>query len=510
MRPSVYLIGAGPGDPGLLTLRGAECLSRADVVLYDGLSNPRLLEHARQAEWICVGKHGQSRIWSQPQIHEEMIRQVRAGRVVARLKGGDPAVFARTAEEIEALTAEGIRFEVVPGITAALAAGSYAGVPITHRRHASAVALVTGQEEPGKAPSSLDWEALARFPGTLVIYMGVTTARQWTAALLDAGKPPDTPAVILRRCSLPDQRKIISRLDQVADELPPASKLRPPVIVILGEVARLASEPSWFDDRPLFGKSVLVTRSEQQADELMEPLEELGAEVLVQPAIAIRPLVDFSSLDAALATVAEQDWLVFSSRNGVQHFFQRLFALGKDPRQLGQARIAAVGKRTAQAIESYYLQPDLIASGMHAADLADELIHSSPAAPPSDQAPLVGCRVLWVRASRGPETLGSRLSDAGAAVQAVVAYQHVDTVAAEPEILDRMAAGEIDWVTVTSAATAHSLTRLFGDRLRQPKLASLSPNITRTLEQLGLSVAAEAIEPTMAALVASIEATSRH
>jgi len=510
MQPSAYLIGAGPGDPGLLTLRGAECLGRVEVVLYDGLSNPKLLQHAPQAEWICVGKHGQSRIWTQAQINEEMIRQVRAGRRVARLKGGDPAVFARTAEEIDALRAANIRFEVVPGITAALAAGSYAGIPITHRRFASAVALVTGQEEPGKAPSSLDWDALARFPGTLVVYMGVTTARQWTAALLAAGKPPETPAAILRRCSLPDQEKIICRLDQVADRLTPASKLRPPVIVIVGEVARLASEPCWFDDRPLAGQSVLVTRSEQQAEELAAPLTELGAEVLVQPAIELLPVEDFSDLDAAIAAIPDHDWLIFTSRNGVSHFLDRMWALGKDSRHLKNVRLAVVGKRTAEALHDRHLIPDL-AAGMNAEALARELIAQDaatsaqgvePAGDPT--APPAGRRFLWVRASRGPDSLAQRLADAGGQVRQVVAYRHRDVAGADPEIADRLADGKLDWVTVTSDATAHSLLRLFGDSLRTAKLASLSPNITRTLKRLGLPVAAEAAEPTMDSLVTAV------
>ena len=516
MGPSVYLIGAGPGDPGLLTLRGAECLRRADVVLYDGLSNPRLLDHAVGAERICVGKHGQSSIWSQEQINAEMIRQVRAGRRVARLKGGDPAVFARTAEEVEALRQAGIRFEIIPGITAALAAGSYAGIPLTHRRHASAVALVTGQEEPGKSRSALDWVALARFPGTLVVYMGVTTVRDWTTALIAAGKPPDTPASILRRCSMPDQRSIPCRLDQVAELLTPATKVRPPVIVIIGEVTRLASEMSWFDNRPLFGQTVLITRSEHQADELASPLADLGAELLTQPAIEISPLVDFSDLDTQIETLRSYDWLVFTSRNGVRHFFERLFAVGKDARQLAGVRLAAVGKRTGAALSEYHLRPDLEAVGMNAESLADQLARhgtapfTSPAAAefsaPDAAAPRrsLGQQVLWVRADRGPDTLADRLRAAGAIVRPVVAYHHRDVPEADPAIRDRLAMGQIDWVTVTSDAIAKSLIRLFGDDLRRTKLASLSPGITRTLTELGHEASVQAAIPTMDALATAI------
>lgn len=251
----VALVGAGPGHPELLTLRGCNWLSRCDVVLYDGLSNTDMLVHSPQAECICVGKHGQSRIWKQTEIIDEILRHALLGKTVVRLKGGDPAVFARTSEEVDALVAAAIPFEVVPGITAALAAGSYAGIPITHRGIASAVALVTGHEEPGKPESAIDWSALAVFPGTLVIYMGVTTAEAWTTALIEAGKDPATPCAIVRRCSMNDQQQIHCRLDDVAGHLTPASRFRPPVITIVGEVTRLAETMDWFSKRPLHGRT---------------------------------------------------------------------------------------------------------------------------------------------------------------------------------------------------------------------------------------------------------------
>ena len=287
MKGPVYLIGAGPGDPGLLTLRGAQLLAKADVVLYDGLSNTDLLRHAPSADHISVGKHGQTRIWRQEEIIDEILRHAEAGKSVARLKGGDPAVFARTAEEVAALKKAEISFEIVPGITAALAASSFAGIPVTHRGLASAVALVTGHEEPGKKESALDWQALARFPGTLVIYMGVTTAEAWTQALLDAGKAPETPTARIRRCSLPDQQSIRCRLDEVADRLTPAIKFRPPVIVIIGPVTELAESMDWISKRPLFGQTILVTRPADQASALAGPLRDLGATVLLLSLIHI-------------------------------------------------------------------------------------------------------------------------------------------------------------------------------------------------------------------------------
>lgn len=498
MPPTVFLIGAGPGDPGLLTLRGAELLGRCDVVLYDGLSNSQLLEHAPRAELVCVGKHGQSRIWRQDEIIAEMLRHARSGKIVARLKGGDPAVFARTAEEAEALRDAGIAFEIVPGITAALAAGSYAGIPITHRKYASAVALVTGHEEPDKDESALDWPSLAKFPGTLVVYMGVTTAGVWTGALMQAGKPGDTPAAILRRCSLPDQQTVHCRLDEVAGHLTPATKMRPPVIVIIGEVTRLAHSMSWFDTRPLFGQTVLVTRPEQQADELAQPLRSLGAEVISQPAIRIEPLESFDLLDREIARLSEYDYLVFSSRNGVQHFMQRFLEVVGDLRDLAWTKIAVVGPRTADMLATYHIRADVVAEGMSAESLAETLLDDA------DEN-----QFLLVRASRGPDTLAQHLKQAGGEVRSVVAYSHNDVTQPDESTLRRMAAGEIDWVTVTSDAIARSVAGMFGDALQHTRLVSLSSGVTDTLRSLGLTVVAQAAQPTMQSLVDAIASHRR-
>ncbi|MCG8648186.1 MAG: uroporphyrinogen-III C-methyltransferase [Pirellulales bacterium] len=490
---SVYLIGAGPGDPGLLTLRGAELLARSDVVLYDGLSNRELLGHAPTAEHICVGKHGQSRIWQQDEIIAEMLRHARAGRVVARLKGGDPAVFARTAEEAEALQRAEIPFEIVPGITAALAAGSYAGIPVTHRKWASAVALVTGHEEPGKPESSLDWQALARFPGTLVVYMGVTTAQTWTRALIDAGKPADTPAALIRRCSHSDQQTFHCRLDEVAGRLTPASKLRPPVIVILGPVTQLSPTMNWIEQRPLYGQTILVTRPAGQADALAGPLRDLGARVLLQPAIEIGPPADPGPLDAAIESLDRYDFIVFSSRNGVESFLDRMLQSGHDLRRLAGIRIAAVGSQTARALQQYHLRPDMVPEDFRAASLARQL--SSHAS---------GKQFLSIRASRGGDDLLTGLTAAGGRVTEVVAYAHQDVSQCDAQVLDPLRAGKIDWITVTSSASANSLARLLGDSIRQARIASLSPVTTATLNQLGLEVSAEAKPHTMQGLIEAI------
>ena len=487
-----YLVGAGPGDPGLITLRGVQCLARADVVLYDYLVNPQILDHApARAERVCLGRHGQGRIMSQQEINDRMIRAARAGQVVVRLKAGDPAVFARAAEEVQALIGAGIEFEIVPGITAALAAGSHAGVSLTDRHLASAVALVTGHEQEGKPEPALDYRSLAAFPGTLVFYMGVTSAPHWTSALLAAGKSPDTPAAIVRRCSWPDQETVHCTLGTVVAELN-RRKMRPPVIVIVGDVVRWDANTAWFATRPLSGKRIVITRPLGQADALREPLQELGADVLVQPAIEISPPADWALVDDALQRLDHYDWLVFSSANGVRYFFERLLATGGDMRRLGRVQLAAIGPGTAEELADFGLRADLMPGEFRAEALAEALAAAD------------GRRFLLIRASRGREVLAERLRAAGREVDQVVTYRSSDVEQPIPEIAGALAAGEIDWVTVTSSAIARSLAALFGDQLRHTKLASISPVTSATLRELGFPPGIEATDYTMAGLVDAI------
>ena len=489
----VYLVGAGPGDPGMITLRGVECLRRADLVLFDYLVNPEVLHHARTgAELICLGRHGRDRIWSQARINERMIRAAHAGRTVVRLKGGDPAVFARGAEETEALVAEQILFEIVPGITVALAAGSCAGLSITHRDLASAVALVTGQQQSG-SQTELDYSALAQFPGTLVFHMGVTTAPAWTAGLIEAGKPAVTPAAIIRRCSLPDQMTIRCTLGEVAERMMKPDRLRPPVIVIIGPVATLPSTLSWFEHRALFGTTVLVTRPYEQVAELREPFVELGAEVLVQPAIQIGPPADWGPVDKALARLDQFDWVVFSSSNGVRGLLNRLLDTGGDLRKLGGVQLAAVGPGTKRELGRFHLSADVLPQPYHAEALAETLARDAS-----------GRRFLLVRASRGREVLARQLAAAGADVEQIVVYESSDVSAPDENIAHRVADGDVDWITVTSSAIASSLVAMFGESLKKSRLASISPVTSSTLRQLGYEPAVEADEYTMPGVVEAV------
>lgn len=488
----VYLVGAGPGDPGLITWRGVECLRRADVVLYDYLVNPRILDHTPPtATAVCLGRHGHGRLMSQAEVNERLVSEARLGKTVIRLKGGDPAIFARAAEEIEALTAAGIPFEIVPGITAALAAGSYAGVPITHRDLASAVALVTGHES-DKEELALDYHELARFPGTLVFYMGVTSAPFWTGVLIDAGKDAGTPTAIVRRCSWPDQQTIRCTLGEVAPRLA-AERMRPPVMVIVGAVAGLEPTIDWFTSRPLFGTKILLTRPSHQLEPLRRAFEELGAETLAQPAIEISPPDDWSPVDAALSRLAEFDWLIFSSANGVRFFLQRLLDQGGDLRRLGKVRLAAIGPGTADELAHWHLKADVVPDEFRAEGLAEALAADAS-----------GRRCLLIRASRGREVLAEQLTCAGAEVEQIVAYRSRDVAVADAEIARLLAAGHIDWTTVTSSAIARSLAAMFGDDLRRARLVSISPVTSATLRQLGFEPAAEAAQYTMAGVVEAV------
>jgi uroporphyrinogen III methyltransferase/synthase len=466
------------------------------VVLYDHLANPRILANAPlTAELVCVGKHGKSHLWSQEEINARVLAEARQGKTVVRLKGGDSTVFARIAEETESLLHAETPFEIVPGITAALAAGAYAGIPITHRDFASAAALVTGQEHPAKEGSTLDWGALARFPGTLVFYMGVTTARRWTEELIKHGKSPATPAAIVRRCSLPDQLTIRCTLADVADhvEAKDGGPLRPPAVVIVGEVASLSPALSWFEQRPLFGLTVLVTRPHQSDDPLEFGLRELGAEVLHQPVIKISDPPAWEPVDDAIRRVGSFNWLVFTSANGVRYFLNRIFTVGLDLRILGNAKLAVIGPGTAHVLNEYHLRADCQPDRYDAEALAERLALTARSQ-----------RFLYARASRGRDTLPCMLRNAGAEVDEVVVYSNADVNEPDAEIAARLAAGEIHWTTATSSAIARNLAAMFGEALSKTRIASISPLTSGALRECGLEPAAEAVDYTMDGVIAAL------
>lgn len=493
----VYFVGAGPGDPGLISLRGAECLRHADLVLYDCMVNPDILEHTPpSAESVCLGPSPNQRTIPQQEVIDRMIEAARRGRVVVRLKAGDPMVFSRTVPETDALRVAGIPFEIVPGVTAAGAAAACAEIPMTHVDHASAVAFVSAYGGEGGG-SPLDFALLADFPGTLVVYMGESCPDDWSEALMRAGKPPHTPVAVIRRCSSSDQETVRCTLGTVARAIAERN-LSAPAVVVVGDVVARAPESSWFAARPLFGARVLITRPRDQAATLRDRLAELGAQVLVQPMIRISEPADWKPVDAALADLDQYDWLVFSSANGVRCLLDRLLATGGDMRKLGSVRLAAIGPATAEEIARYRLRADLVPDEYRAEALAATLV---------DEA--AGRTFLLARASRGREVLAEELRGAGGTVDQIVVYSSTDVEAPDPDVAAALAAGRVDWITVTSSAIARSLVRLFGDDLRRAGLASISPITSDALRELGHEPAVEAARYTMDGLVEALTRSAR-
>jgi uroporphyrinogen III methyltransferase/synthase len=498
----VYLVGAGPGDPGLLTIRGLECLQHADLVLYDGLVNPLILRFASgTAERTHRGITGDS-LTVQESINRRMIDEARAGKTVVRLKGGDPYIFGRGSEEAAALADAGIDFEVVPGVTAAVAAGEYTGLSFTHRQYASAVAFITGHEDPTKEASRLDYAALARFPGTLVFYMALHRLEDLAADLIRAGMSASTPACLISSATNPAQTIVVAPLA----DLPAASRqaaVRPPSVIVIGECVTRRDNIAWFEKRPLFGKRIGITRPAAQATSVVERVLRLGAEPVLLPTIEILPPDDWVPIDDAIHRISNFDWLVFTSVNGVDSFLSRIWKAGGDARRLAHLRIAVIGPATGEALRPFGLRPDLVPGEFRAEALADAL------------SPHVGAkRVLWPRADRGRDVLPQRLVQAGASVEELVVYRNVDVAALPPLELERIERGELDWIGLGSPSIVESLVKLctpaaranLGSRIR---LASISPVTSARARELGLEVAAEATSYTWDGIVDAVLRASK-
>lgn len=466
----------------MLTLRGLECLQKADVILYDGLVGDEILALApRGVERVCVGKHGPLRSWAQGEIEDAMVRHCRAGKVVVRLKGGDPAVFARTAEELDRLVQEGIPFEVVPGITAALAASSYAGIPITHRDWASAVAFITSHSQAidggTEAEESIDWSALARFPGTLVFYMGGATAASWTRKLMEAGKGPSTSAAIVRHCSRADQEIYHTTLQEVGSLLGSETAIRPPVITIVGSVTQLGPMYDWYSKRRLSGRSLLIPRDRAQEDGVTRFLREAGAELWYQPCLEIQEPEDWTALDEALLGLERWDWVLWLSRHGVKGTMERLRELGRDLRVFGNCNLGVIGEGTRRALMDFHLRADLVPeSGFDSRGLAEAFLSRGE----PEQ------RVLILRANRGSTELMERLQGAGHRVEVREAYRQVDVLEPSPAVLAAVSEHRVDAMVATSPAVARNLARMFGSVSSQMRWLALSPHIAEVLAECGV------------------------
>ncbi|MGE5620331.1 MAG: uroporphyrinogen-III C-methyltransferase [Sphingomonadaceae bacterium] len=499
MAGRVYLVGAGPGDPGLLTLQGAEVLGLADVVVFDRLANPSLLDEylPRSAERIYAGKAPGQHTLEQDDINRVLVEKAREGKTVVRLHGGDPFVFGRGGEEALALAAAGIPFEVVPGITSAIAAPAYAGIPVTHRGENSSFAVVTGHEDPTKPESALSWEKLATAAGTLVFLMGVRNLPTIAQRLMEHGRAPDTPVALIRWGTWPRQETLVGTLGDIADGVAEAG-FRSPAVIVVGDVVRLRESLRWWDDRPLSGKRVLVTRSREQASRLSALLREQGAEPVEVPVLEIVPPESFDGLDGAIGRLSSYDWIVFTSANGVRAMLDRIEALGLDVRALGGARLAAIGPATAAELRMYRLRVDLVPSVYVAEEVASALVSAS----------IAGKRILLPRADQAREVLAADLARRGALVDEVVAYRTVPAKGDLSRLRDRLAGGEIDVVTFASSSTVRYLVAgLGGDAaslLERPMVACIGHITAGTARELGLRVDVVAAEHTIPGLVRAI------
>jgi uroporphyrinogen III methyltransferase / synthase len=479
---TVALVGAGPGDPGLITVRGAELLRRAQCVVYDRLADPRLVDLVpADAERVYVGKAPGQVEMSQDDINALLVERGSRGLRVVRLKGGDPFVFGRGGEEAEELAAAGIPFEVVPGITSAIAAPAYAGVPVTHRGLSTHVTIVTGHEDPAKGEPEVDWEVLGRAGGTLVILMGAGRIAQIAKRLIAAGRAPDTPVAAVRSGTRADQHTVRATLATLGD-----AGVKPPSAIVVGAVAGL--DLGWFERRPLFGRSVVVTRAREQASELRVRLEGLGADVVELPAIAI------AAIDIALPDLSDYDWIVLTSANGVAALFGALDEAGLDTRALAGVRVSAIGPGTAAALAGRGVRTDLVPERFVAEALVD-------AFPPPDRP---GARVLVARAEQARDVLPDGLAARGYAVDVLPVYRTV-TATPDPAAVERVRAGNVDAITFTSSSTVTNLlAALDGPPDPQPLVVSIGPVTSETARARGLVVDAEATEHTIDGLVAAL------
>ena len=471
MSGRVHLVGAGPGDPGLMTVRALELIAAADVILHDRLIPDAALAAARpDADLVDVGKRPGAPARSQEEIHRLLVEHARAGRMVVRLKGGDPFVFGRGGEEAEALRAAGVDYEVVPGVTAGVAAPAYAGIPVTHRDAASAVAFVTGHEDSDKPEPALDWAALARFPGTLVLYMGVRQLPAIARRLLDAGRDPDEPAAVVERGTLPDQRTVTGTLATIAERTA-AADVGPPAVTVVGPVAALAERLAWLERRPLHGRTVAVTRARAQASELAARLRGLGAAVVEAPAIRVVPL------PGEAPDLGRYDLICLTSPNGVRLLFERLRAAGRDARALAGATVAAIGPGTAGALRKHGIEPEVVPERSTAEGLVEALAERSPPA-----------RALVARAREARAVLPDALRERGAEVDVLELYETV----AEPLDGDRLAAArEADYVTFTSSSTVRFYFAA-ADGAPRGRIVSIGPVTSATLREHGAEPDVEA------------------
>ena len=477
----VYLIGAGPGDPGLITVKGLECVKKAEVIIYDYLANDRILDHRRpDAELIYVGKQGSRHTLPQNEINSLIVKKAKEGKIVARLKGGDPFIFGRGGEEAEELVDTGIPFEVVPGVTAATAVPTYAGIPLTHREHTASVAFVTGHEDPTKEESKVHWDRIATGIGTLVFFMGMKNLQNIVDNLVSHGRNPETPVALIQWGTRTDQRVVTGTLRDIVARVKEA-KLGPPAIIVVGEVVRLRQKLNWYESKPLFGKRVVVTRSRGQASAFAEMLTDRGATTVEFPTIDVVPPSSWAELDNAIDMIESFQWVIFTSANAVRFFFERLRSRGKDIRLLKGVSICTVGPKTAESIEQYGLRADLIPSEFKAEGVLAAL----------GGANVKGRKFLIPRAKVAREVIPGRLRELGAEVTVATAYENVKPTSDVERVRKLLQEKKIAAVTFTSSSTVHNFVEILGQKeykslLDNVAIACIGPVTAKTAEEYGI------------------------
>jgi len=476
----VYIIGGGPGDPGLITVRGVECLRKADVVVYDYLVGEELLDYAREdARLMYVGKKGGDHTVSQDNLNQLLVEEAVKGYIVARLKGGDPFIFGRGGEEAQVLAQAGIPFEVVPGVTSAIAVPAYAGIPLTHRHFTSSVTFVTGHEDPAKEQSRIDWKSLSS-DGTIVFLMGVRNLSRIIEQLTTNGKDPETPVALIRWGTTPDQETVTGTLKNIVTRAE-EKHFSPPAIFVVGDVVSLREELSWFENKPLSGRGVVITRPEEQAADLGALLREAGARVIYFPTIKIIPPDRFDDLDRTIDAIGTYDWVIFTSANGVKYFFERFHERGKDIRDLKGSKICTIGPATAGSISNLGLRVDIV---------PDEYI-SEGVVQAFEGQNLKGKRVLLPRAEIARDIIPEGLSKLGATVDVVTAYRTVNSGRKKDELSDLIKQNKVDVVTFTSPSTVTNFIDIIGRNEKLPesiKIACIGPVTSSAAQEAGLNV----------------------
>jgi len=494
----VYLVGAGPGDPGLITIKGLECLKEADAIIYDRLLDDRLLDSAASAaERIYAGKAAGEHTKSQAEINQLLVAKAKEGKTVVRLKGGDPFVLGRGGEEVEFLVRNSIPFEVVPGVTSAIAVPAYAGIPVTQRGIASSFAVITGHEDPSKEELSINWKNLATGVDTLIFLMGMNNLPEIVSRLIEFGRPPDTPVAVIKNGTRPEQKTVAGSLMDIVAKVED-NHITPPAIVIVGEVVKLRDKLCWFDNRPLSGKRILVTRARHQASVLSRLLAERGAEPIELPSIDIQPIPDNTELDQAISNLVRYNWIIFTSTNGVVSFWQRLKNLKLDSRALCGRQIGAIGPATAEALASRGITPDYVPEIYTTEGILAGLGHRD----------IAELRFLLPRADKADKDLVQGIRKLGAEVHEVTAYHTLPAIESIAEAKRMLISGEIDVITFTSSSTVTNLVAAFqGEPLpiNQVKIACIGPKTAEAASRAGLKVDILASEQTISGLVEAIE-----